>query len=66
MVTLENLYTSDMDKILKHLNGEEVSKNIEWETSDKKIVKINENGEFKCYSYKCKSYERCKGPIWCS
>lgn len=26
MVTLENLYTSDMDKILKHLNGEQVSK----------------------------------------
>ena len=26
MVTLENLYTSDMDKILKHLNGQDVSK----------------------------------------
>lgn len=26
MVTLENLYTSDMDKILKYLNGEDVSK----------------------------------------
>ena len=28
------------------LNGEEVSKNIEWETSDEKIVKVNKNGEY--------------------